>query len=555
VKNLVFFSFLFVVTNVGFAQKAKLQQTIQNNSDIERPRLVVGIVVDQMRYDFLFRFWDKYGNGGFKRMVKEGFSFANCNYSYYPTYTAPGHASIYTGTTPCLHGIVGNDWFETRENKMVYCVQDDSVKAIGGSEKAGKMSPKNLQTYSVADQVLLAGNFRGKSFGVSMKDRGAILPAGHGANAAFWFDSQTGNFISSNYYKKLNGKLPDWLEKINSGGQIQSFKDSVWRPLLYLDQYTASTPDEMPWENSPLKSKTAVFPYNLSDDKEKGFEIIRKSPFGNRATALVAKQLIVSEKLGKDKVIDFLSVSFSCTDIIGHAAGPFGIETQDSYLRLDKDLEDFFNLLDKEIGKEAYLCFLTADHGILEVPAFLKSKSIPAQLFKESVLVDSLKSFLVKEFGTASLVKSFNNLQIYLDDNELQKPGLHRNIVAKKIIAFLENQPNILRAFAYGESQPFPSVPFQEKFEAGYFKSRSGDIQLVLKPGTLDSENEKGTSHGAPYSYDSHVPCLWMGWKIKHGEEINPIKIQDIAPTLSSLLHIMEPNGCTGKAQTIPLKQ
>jgi len=521
---------------------------------IDQPKLVIGIVVDQMRYDFLYRYWSKYSEGGFKRILREGFSFENCNYSYYPTYTGPGHASVYTGTTPAIHGIVGNDWFEKTLNKKMYCTQDESVISIGGSEKAGKMSPKNMQSYSVGDQILLATNFKGKSFGISIKDRGAILPAGHGANGAFWFDPETGNFISSTWYKKLNGKLPDWLNQFNEKKEPLKYKNSVWNTLLPIQEYTESTSDLQDYEASILKDQPPVFPYDLKLYKKNDFGIVWETPFGNQLTADAAKALISGENLGHDSEMDFLAVSFSSTDKVGHAYGPFAIETEDTYIRLDRDLEKFFTFLDTQVGKNQYISFLTADHGILEVPKFLNNNQLPAEIFNQKSFLEKLRKFSIETFDSLNLIKSFLNQQVYLDDNLIESKKFDHNTVVSKFVHFIEKQEPVLRVFAYEGTEPFPKIPLQSKYEAGYFRGKSGDIQIVFRPGILDDNDSKGTSHGAPYSYDSHVPCIFFGWKILPGKHTPMIHIEDIAPTLSSLLKIMEPNGSTGKPQTIPLK-
>ncbi len=529
-------------------------QITKSMSSLERPKLVVGIVVDQMRYDFLYRYWAKYGEGGFKRMLREGYSFENCQYSYYPTYTGPGHASIYAGTTPAIHGIVGNNWFEKNSGKGVYCTQDQSITSIGGSEKNGKMSPVNMKSYSVADQVRLSSNFLGKSFGICLKDRGSILPAGHGANAAFWFDPETGNFISSSWYKELNGKLPEWLIKFNGEKQAETYKNSVWNTILPIESYTESTKDLNEYEESVLKNQPPVFPYDLKQSKEKNYEIVKSTPFGNTLTKDAAIALIKGENLGKDEFMDILALSFSSTDIVGHGYGPFAIETEDTYIRLDRDLENFFGFLDKEVGKNKYLTFLTADHGIQEVPAFLENNRLPSPLFQDKKVLKNLIAFSKEKFDSLNLVLSLSNLQIYLNDELINQKKLDRKLVINTFIQFLEKQENVLRAFSYEGDRPFPKIPILEKFEAGYFKGKSGDIQIVLGPGTMDRESKLGTTHGAPYSYDSHVPCLWMGWKILPGSSVPQINIEDIAPTLASLLKIMEPNGSTGKPQTIPTK-
>jgi predicted AlkP superfamily pyrophosphatase or phosphodiesterase len=518
----------------------------------DRPKLVIGIVVDQMRFDFCYRYGEQYVPNGFKRLLQTGYSFSNCQYSYFPTITAPGHASVFSGTTPRIHGIVGNHWFDKVRAKPIYCTQDDSVKGIGSGEQESRMSPRNMKTYSIADQIKMA--FGGKSFGISVKDRGAILPAGHGADAAFWFEARSGNFISSTWYRNLNGKLPAWLERFNQMGLPARYKDSVWNLLKPAPAYTNSTEDNKPYENSILKNQKPVFPYVLAQDPGSGFEIIRKTPFGNTLTARLAKALIENENLGMDDKTDFLSLSFSCTDIIGHDYGPNSMEVQDTYLRLDRDLASFFDFLDSRVGKENYLLFLTADHGILEIPEFLQEQGLPAARFQPAAFEAGLKQFCYSTFGSESLISAMENLQIYLDEKELLRLNLNKAMVCSRIVEFAENQPDIYRAFAWSGEKPFPLVPFMEKYEKGWYRGRSGDIQLVLSPGILDSERKKGTSHGSPYSYDSHVPLLWMGWKIQPGETPELFQIEDIAPTLASILKTMEPNGSSGTPHKIPLK-
>lgn len=521
-----------------------------------KPRLVVGIVVDQMRYDFLYRFSKKYSKGGFQRLLEDGFSFENCRYSYAPTYTGPGHASVFTGTTPAVHGIVGNNWFDKKTGKGMYCTQDDTARGLGTSSAEGKMSPRNLRTTTLGDQIRLSDNFRGKSFGISIKDRGAILPAGGGANAAFWFAAPTGHFVSSTWYRELGGKLPDWLQKFNAENRAQKWvKDSVWKPLLPISEYTESHADLAPWEESFPGHSQPVFPYVLSKAFQgRDYEIIRKTPFGNNLTALAAQALIKGESLGKDEWTDFLSVSFSCTDVVGHAHGPYAIETQDTYLRLDRDIERFLDFLDTEVGKGGYLVFLTADHGILDVPAFLQNHHLPGGLFDEKKVKDSLRQFSATRFGSANLVEHIENLQVYLNETECQKLRLSRSEVLQEWSRFLETKGFVHRAFPWDGTPPFPKPPHLETYEAGYFPQRSGDVQMILEPGIMDKEGAKGTTHGAPWTYDTHVPFLVYGWKIKPGSQSEVMHIEDIAPTLSTLLHIQEPHGTTGKPQTIQLK-
>jgi predicted AlkP superfamily pyrophosphatase or phosphodiesterase len=549
VKNFLFIPFLLS----GFLISAQNKKPgISALPKPEKPKLVVGIVVDQMRYDFLFRYKKNYSQGGFKRLLREGFSFSNCQYSYAPTVTGPGHASVFTGTTPWVHGIVGNNWYDKSLGMRFYCTQDDSVSGIGGTGKESKMSPKNMRSFSIADQVKLASNGKGKTFGLSVKDRGSILPAGHGANAAFWFEPSSGNFISSTWYKELNGKLPEWLQKFNAEKKAQAYKNQVWEPILPLAAYGSSSSDDKDYEKSILENQNPVFPYDLKKSDEAGFDLVRKTPFGNSLTMDCSLALIEGEGLGKDEFTDFLTLSFSCTDIVGHDFGPNSIEVEDTYLRLDRDLQTFFQFLDKKVGQGQYLVFLTADHGIMEVPEFLQEQTLPSSRFDEKEAGEKLRKFCQETFGSQNIILACENAQIYLDQAEMARLNPNTTEVESKILSFIKNLKGIYRAFLWEGTRPFPGIPFLEKYEKAWFKDRSGDIQLVMDPGVLLSERKKGTTHGAPYSYDSHVPCLWMGWKIKPGENSETFFIEDIAPTLADLLHIMEPNGCTGKPHFIP---
>ncbi len=320
-------SFLFISSL--YAQGAKTRKPDTS------PKLVLGIVVDQMRYDYIYRFWNKYGNGGFKRLVNEGFFCRNTHYNYMPTYTAPGHASIYTGTTPAVHGIVGNNWFVKEENKSTYCTDDKTVKTVGSTSAAGEMSPANMWSSAITDELRLVSNFQSKVIGISLKDRSSILPAGHLANAAYWFDSQNGAFITSTHYMQ---DLPSWAAKFNAQDKAKEYLSKSWTTLLPVQQYTESLPDDNPFEGLFKGEQKPVFPHNLPEIfKQDGYEAIRYTPFGNSMVTDFALTAILAEKLGKGAATDFLAISYSSTDYIGHRYGPRAIELEDTYLRLDED--------------------------------------------------------------------------------------------------------------------------------------------------------------------------------------------------------------------------
>ncbi|RZK34719.1 MAG: alkaline phosphatase family protein, partial [Pedobacter sp.] len=345
---------------------------MSNLSAQQRPKLVVGIVVDQMKMEYLYRFSDDFSPNGFKRLMDNGYTFQNMHYNYMPTYTAPGHASIYTGTTPATHGIVGNEWFSRTLGKDVYCTDDASVKTVGdGTAEEGAMSPKNLQATTITDEVRMATNFSGKVIGMSLKDRGAILPAGHFANWAFWY-SKTGAFISSSFY---GDKLPDWVSQFNNEKHYLPYINKGWDLYKPASTYNESLPDNNPYEGKLYGSTAPVFPYDLKKMYEKNDAgVLRSTPYGNDLLAEFAMKAIEKEELGKDNITDFLTVSFSSTDYVGHLLGPRSMELQDTYLRLDQTIADFLNYLDKTVGKDNYLLFLTADHAGAENVIYLKDR-------------------------------------------------------------------------------------------------------------------------------------------------------------------------------------
>ena len=525
------------------ASKKQDSPIIEKNANGASPKLVVGIVIDQMRFDYLSRFWNKYGKGGFKKLVTEGFNCKNTHYNYVPTYTAPGHASIYSGTTPAVHGIISNSWFDKKSGKTIYCVEDTSVKPVGTASYKGKMSPKRLLVTSIADQLRLHTMSQSKTFGIALKERSAILPAGHSANAAFWFDGSTGGFVSSSHY--LN-ELPAWLNDFNSAHHASSYLKNGWKTLLPIEQYTESCPDNSPYESSPLQPEKPFFPYDLSAAvSEKKFDLIAYTPYGNSITKDLAMACISAEKLGKDNACDLLCVSFSSPDIIGHAYGIRAVEIEDVYLRLDKDLEEIITFLEKEIGKDNFSVFLTADHGGAENTLFLKDNKIPSGTINASALEKGMRTLLKNEFGD-SLVLSYSNQQIFLNQEVIQKKQLNKSAIFEKISLWLLQQPGISEVY---EGQKINTASynqnnFQYLVQRGYNMRLSGDFIVNYLPAWMEHE-EKGTTHGAPYSYDTHVPLLFYGAGFKKGESLQRFEITQIAPTLSQLLNIEYPNGCT----------
>ena len=517
-----------------------------------KPKLVVGIVVDQMRYDYLYKYWDKYSEGGFKRLIKEGFSYENMNYNYVPTATGPGHSTIYSGAPPSVSGIAGNDWYDRKLKKRMYVCDDSTVQKVGGSGGGGKMSAKNLLTTTITDELKLFSNRRSKVIGISLKDRASILPAGHLADAAYWFDSPSGEFVSSTAYLKA---LPKWVQDWNARKEPDAFLSKTWNTLLPIEQYVESTADDMPNEQAYSgEGNKPVFPYDLPKIRgaKGGYDLLTKTPFGNTLVADFAKEAILQENMGGHGLTDFLCVSFSSTDIVGHQFGPDAIEVEDVYLRLDQDLKKFLSFLDAKIGKESVLVFLTADHAAAHNPGYLKSIGAPAGYFDSKTMLDSLKQFLAAQYGTSDLFEYYEGQQVYLNTVKIKESKLSKPEVARAIANYLTRFAGVQGTYTSEDLLTGSSLnPMFGKIQLGWYPNRSGDLFIQLQSGWYDApEGAKGTTHGSTYQYDTHVPMLWYGWKIKPGKSHESVNITDIAPTVAGMLQIMGPSGSIGKVLT-----
>jgi predicted AlkP superfamily pyrophosphatase or phosphodiesterase len=544
-KVLLFCLTLILYAQTGYSQTSKAepkpQHAIQSGT---KPKLIVGIVVDQMRYDYIFRFWEKYSEGGFKRLVNGGFLLKDANYNYVPTYTAPGHACIYSGTTPSYNVIISNDWFDRKLSKTMYCVSDSTVKSIGTNAETGKMSPKNLLTTTVTDELRLSNNFESKVIGVSLKDRGAILPAGHTANAVYWHEPGTNNFISSSYYMR---DLPQWVNDFNQRYLVDAFLSKPWTTLLPIESYTESTADDNAYEGLYRGETKPVFPHDLSKIKLKDAELIRKTPFGNTFLKEFAEAAIKGENLGKGTTIDFLTVSFSSTDYVGHMFGTNAIEIEDTYLRLDRDLEELLSFLDKWIGKENILVFLTADHGGANNPQFNEDHGIPASQFDSNPMADSLKNYLNKVYEKADYVSYADAHSIYLNHALIEQKHISLEEIENRCLNYISHFEGVAVTLSAEELKKGNcKTGVQSLMQNGFNNQRSADVMIELAPGWIDWSTKTGTTHGSAYSYDTHVPLIFYGWKIPKGSSSAPVKMTDVAPTISALLNIENPSGCTG---------
>jgi predicted AlkP superfamily pyrophosphatase or phosphodiesterase len=507
---------------------------------VEKPKIIIGIMVDQMRWDFLYRFEKRYSSGGFKRLVREGFSCDNAYIPYSQTVTAAGHSTVYTGSVPAISGIMGNDWYDRSLGKSVYCAEDASVKTIGGSPNAQPMSPKNLQVTTICDEQRIATNFKSKTIGIAIKDRGGILPAGQSANAAYWYDSSTGNWVSSTYYMN---ELPSWAKSFNDKKIPDSLFNLGWNTLYPTNTYILSDEDDKNYEGKSSADSKPVFPHNIAAYVGKNYGALSSTPHGNTLTLSFAKAAIEAEGLGNDEYADFLAISFSSPDYIGHQYGPNSIEVEDNYLRLDKELEAFFVYLDKKFGKN-YTVFLTADHGVAHAPGYSKEKKLPGGNMNMSA-VSAAKNTMEK-FKISNLVESFDNYQYYLNYKKIDSAGADLDAVKKYFIKELNKDPNIFYAFDISHLQDalLPEL-VKNKFLNGYHPKLSGDVQIILKAGYLSGSNT-GSSHGSWYPYDAHIPMVFMGAGINKGRMTKNSSMSDIAPTLAALLKIQMPSGNVG---------
>jgi predicted AlkP superfamily pyrophosphatase or phosphodiesterase len=534
------YALLFVAILTMFSSCKK------KKSGPERPKIVIGVVVDQMRWDYLYRYYDRYGKDGFKRLLNKGYECRQTMINYLPTFTAPGHSCIYTGSVPALHGIAGNEWVDAKDGKMHYCVDDESVTMTGDQSEGHSMSPANLLTTTVTDELRLATNFKSRVYGVALKDRSSILPAGHLANAAYWYNDKTGHFISSTYYKNPN---PEWLQQFNKRNVVDSFLNQGWELLYDKDSYSQSTEDAnnyegaFKWENSP------VFPHRF--DGLKGKErnaVIKTIPAGNTYSIMMAKACMEGEELGLRDYTDFITLSLSATDYVGHRFAPNSMEAEDTYLRLDKDLAELLNYMDRRYGRNGYLLFLTADHGGAHNPRFLTDNKVPAGVEPGNVFND-LNVSLKEVFGIDSLITFTENYQVCLDETKIKRAGADRESIRVTLMSWLGQMPEI--SYVIDMEHMYLSAvpePIRTMVINGYNKNRSGSIQLVLNPAWFGNEGRlTGTTHGTWNPYDAHIPLIWYGWNVAKGSSSEVVNMTDIAATVADLLHIQMPNGCIGK--------
>ncbi|MBA3829057.1 MAG: alkaline phosphatase family protein [Taibaiella sp.] len=517
----------------------------RNEKTLPRPKLVIGLVVDQMRWDYLYRYYDRYGKDGFKRLMNNGYNCQHTMINYLPANTGPGHACIYTGSVPSIHGIAANDWTDRSTGRHWYCVEDTNVRQVNSTDGLPSMSPRNLLVTTVTDELRLATNLKSRVYGIAIKDRGSILPAGHLANAAYWYNDKTGDFTTSTYYPNGN---PAWLQAFNKRKVGDSLVKKNWTLLYDAGTYTQSSTDANGYEKPFKGEKAPMFPHvldTLSDTDR--YAVIKSMPAGNTLTFDIARECINGEKLGQTDATDFLCVSLSSTDYAGHQFGPNAIEMEDMYLRLDMEITAFLQYLDNTVGKDNYVMFLSADHGAAHNTSYLYDMDIPGGMLNGGIY-DDMNAYLKGKFGTDSLVKAMMNYQVYFADDRIAAAKLDRTAIKSSLIEWLNKRQEITYVVDMDNMGRYAiPEPINTMVINGYNRKRSGSIQIVLDAGWIENSKATGTTHGTWQPYDTHIPLLWYGWHIKKGQTDKTTHMEDIAPTIAALLHIQMPNGCIGK--------
>jgi len=515
----------------------------------DKPRLVIGIVVEQLKFDQLEKFRDKLGENGIKRLINEGTYFKNASFQYMLTQSAPGHATISTGTEPSFHGITSDSWYLPLRNELIYCTNDVNVNPVGGSYESGLHSPVNLNASTFSDELELATNRKAKVFGVGLKENSAILSAGHSASAAYWFDNISGTWMTSTYYLD---SLPVWVNDFNAMKFSDSYLNSTWSMLRPLKDYVDCLSDTNKFEAGFYGIN--YFPYDLKKIRSKAssstrndYSLLRETPFGNSLTTSFAIRLIENERLGKDDITDYLSICYSSTDNIGHRFGPSSVEMGDAILRLDDDVKNLLTYLIDSIGKKNVLIYFTSAHGISEIPAVLQSHRIPAGYFQQNQALQLLRSYLNAVYGEGDWVKGYSERQVFLNRTLIEDARLSLEDVQKKVARFLVQFTGVSAAYPYSafEANDFGNGNLKRIIN-NFSPQRSGDVIVTLNPGWVEKDADFVTNYNSPYEYDSHVPLIWFGWTVNRSTVTRQVNMTDIAATLSSLIKVPYPNACTG---------
>ncbi len=526
------------------------------------------IAVDQFRYDFLERFGDLFIEGGLRRLERDGASWTRADYDHIPTETAPGHATMLTGTWAAENGIIGNEWYDRDSGKRVTSVSDETVKLFGGGNDERASSPRRLLASTLGDELRLMTAGRSKVVGISVKDRGAILPAGRGASAAYWYSSQTGRMVSSSYYFN---QLPEWVEKFNAARPADKFFGARWERLVSEAEYMRRAGEDAPAWESVGGNKAVAFPHvvtgGASAPDRNFYDALNYSPFSNDLLLDFAKQAITNEALGADADTDVLSVSFSANDIVGHRFGPYSHEAMDMTLRVDRQIAALLDFVDARVGLRNTLVAFTADHGVAPVPEHAAALNLPGVRVKSSEVVAAMRSAIKARYGragaedaAADYIQSyrdgdrtrdaFTNASIYFNTVALARDGISREEVERVAGEAAMTVPGIVRYYTRTQLQRgavSPHDPLARRALNGFNAQRSGDVVVISGAFKYLTDSMITATHGSPYSYDTHVPLIMMGIGLAPGRYMQPAAPSDIAPTLAALLRVGAPSNSTGR--------
>lgn len=510
----------------------------------DKPKLVVAIVVEQMREDYMDRFWDNFDHKGFKKLAINGTYCQNANYNYSLTQTAPGYATIVTGAEPSEHGIVSDYWYNPLTGNKENCIVDKKYRAVGQKNAEGSFSPKNLLTTTYSDEAKLFNRGKSKIISVSLSQYGAVLSAGFSADAAYWMDIESGNWITSNYYMN---ELPKWVVELNEKKMPDEYLSREWHPMMDLDRYNEVLPDSSEYEFG-IDGVYKVFPYVYQDIVKTvpNYELMYMIPEGNTHTTDLAISAIYNEDLGKDDETDFLFINYTVSENIGRLYGPQSIELQDLFLRLDQDLGHLIDVIEETVGKNNVLIYLTSNHGVSETPQYLLDNKMPAGSFKQHYILALLNSYLKAIYGEGDWVLDYSNNQIYLNKTLIEDSQIPLAEFQEKVISFIINSAGISNAIS---SHQFQNIVFEkgmpQKMQNSFNQKRSGDIMISLKAGWIE-DIPYSTNHNSGYKYDTNVPLIFYGWKVKKQKLYDNVNITDIAPTMSLILGTPAPPASSG---------
>ena len=484
-----------------------LPAAAQNNA-APQPKLVLAIVIDQFRYDYLTRFQSEY-TGGFKRIFDKGAVFTNAHFEHVPTVTAIGHSTFLSGATPALSGIIGNEWWDRPSKKRVSSVSDEETKLLGSTGDGS--SPNRLLQSTLGDEMKMSGK-GGKVVGVSIKDRAAILPAGHMADGAYWFDGKTGNFVSSTYYFNA---LPEWVTQFNAARPADKYAGKVW-----MSKTMDAAPDA------------------------KFYAALDATPFGNELILQFAEKAILSEKLGTGPKADLLTVSFSSNDYVGHALGPDSEEVHDMALRVDKLVGELIRAAEAQAGVGRVLVVLTADHGVAPVPEVNQKRKMPGGRFDDKNELDTAEKALTAKFGAPAGGKWI----LYSGEGAIfLTPAPNMADVEQVAADAIRALPHVFRVYTRTQlmNGAISDDPIGVRVRNGFNQARSGNVIVMLDPYWIVGRN--GTTHGTPFGYDTHVPVMFLGPHIRAGRFNANVMVNDIAPTLATILDVETPSGSVGR--------